>query len=108
MLGLASISVIQRTKEVGIRKVLGATVTHIVLLLSRDFAKPVAGAIVLALPLAYLAMYHWLDNFAYHIEISWSIYLMAGLAALGIALLTVSFHAIRAAMADPVETLRYE
>ncbi len=108
MLGLASISVIQRTKEVGIRKVLGATVANIVLLLSRDFARPVVVAIVIALPLAYFALNRWLDDFAYHIEISWPIFLMAGLAALLIALLTVSFHAISAATADPVETLRYE
>ncbi len=67
-----------------------------------------AVAILLALPLAYLAMNRWLDDFAYRIEISWPLFLMAGLAALVIALLTVSFHAIRAAMADPVETLRYE
>ena len=108
MLGLASFSVVQRTKEVGIRKVLGATVTHIVLLLSQDFAKPVLVAILIALPIAYVLMHRWLEDFAYRVEISWSVFLLVGLSALGIALLTVSYHAIRAATADPVETLRYE
>ena len=101
-------SVIQRTKEVGIRKVLGATVTHIVLLLSKDFAKPVLVAILIALPIAYVLMRRWLEDFAYRVEISWSVFLLVGLVALGIALLTVSYHAIGAATTDPAQTLRYE
>ena len=108
LFGLAAFMAEQRTKEIGVRKVLGASVGGIVVLLSRDFVKLVALAFVLAAPVAFLAMNRWLDVFAYRIEISWPIFLMAGLTALGIALLTVSYQAIRAALADPVKALRYE
>ena len=87
---------------------LGATVTQIVLLLSKDFAKPVLVAILIALPIAYVLMHRWLEDFAYRVELSWSVFLLVGLAALGIALLTVSYHAIGAATTDPAQTLRYE
>ncbi len=108
LFGLAAYMAEQRTKEIGIRKVFGATISGIVLLLSKDFAKLVVAAIVVGAPLAYLTMQRWLDTFAYRVEISWVIFLVTGLAALGVALLTVSFQAIRAALADPVEALRYE
>jgi len=108
LFGLASFTAERRTKEIGVRKVLGASVGGLVLLLSRDFLKLVGVAFVVAAPLAYLAMDRWLGAFAYRIDISWRIFLLAGLAALGVALLTVSYQAIRAALADPVESLRYE
>ena len=108
LLGLAAYAVVQRTKEIGIRKVLGASPASIVLLLSKEFVRLVAVAFVLAVPLAYLAMDRWLKDFAYHIDISWAIFLMAGLAALGVALLTVSYQSIRAALSDPITSLRYE
>ncbi len=108
LFGLAAFTAEQRTKEIGIRKVLGASVESILVLLSKDFVKLVLWAVVLASPLAYLATQRWLEEFAYRVDVSWPIFLMAGLTALGIALLTVSYQAIRAALADPVESLRYE
>ena len=108
LFGLASFTAEQRTKEIGVRKVLGASVGSVVVLLSKDFLKLVALAFVVAVPLAYFAMDRWLNDFAYRIEISWPIFLMAGLAALGIAMITVSYQAVRAALANPVESLRYE
>ena len=108
ILGLAALTVTGRTKEIGIRKVLGATVSSITVLLSKDFAKLVIVAVVLAAPVAYLVVQRWLDGFAYRIDLSWGIFLIAGLAALGVALLTVSYQAIKAALADPVKALRQE
>ena len=108
LFGLASFAAEQRTKEVGVRKVLGASVGSIVLLLSKDFTRVVLIAFVVACPLAYLAMNQWLDTFAYRIGISWWIFIGAGLATLVIALATVSYQAIRVALADPVKALRYE
>ncbi len=108
LFGLAALSVTQRTKEVGIRKVLGASVRSLVTLLTRQFVVIIGFAIALAVPLAYFAMQRWLDDFAYRIDISWWIFLAAGAAALGVALVTVSVHVIRAALADPVDSLRYE
>ena len=108
LLGLTSFITEQRTKEIGIRKILGATVANIVLLLTRDFIRLVLLGIVLAAPIAYLAMHQWLDTFAYRIEISWSILGMAGLIALLMAALTVSYQAIRGALANPVDSLHYE
>ena len=108
LFGLAAFTAEQRTKEIGIRKVFGATVSGIVLLLSKDFARLVLVAIVLAAPLAFLAMNRWLETFAYRIDISWPIFLAVGLAALAVALLTVGYQSIRAALTDPVKALRYE
>ena len=108
LFGLAAFTAEQRTKEIGVRKVLGASVGGIVVLLSKDFVKLVALAFVLAAPVAYFVMGRWLEDFAYRIEISWPIFLMAGLAAFVVALVTVSYQSIRAAMTDPVESLRYE
>ena len=92
----------------GIRKVLGATVTNLVTLLSKDFIVLVVVGMLIAAPVAYLAMQRWLEAFAYHIELSWWIFLGAGLIALVIAVLTVSYQAIKAALANPVKALRYE
>ena len=108
LFGLVAFTAEQRTKEIGVRKVVGASVTSIVVLLSKKYLALVGLAFVVAAPVAYLAMVQWLESFAYRIEISWGIFLAAGLAALGIALLTVSYQAIRAALADPVKALRYE
>ncbi len=108
LFGLAAFSAERRTKEIGVRKVFGASVGGIVLLLSKDLLKLVALAFVVATPAAYAAMQRWLDDFAYRVDLSWGIFLAAGLAALGVALLTVSYHAVKAALADPVKSLRYE
>ena len=108
LFGLSAINAANRTKEIGIRKVLGATVKDIVKDLSTGFVVMFAIAIIIAAPLAYWVMNNWLQNFAYRINLSWWIFFMVGGAALGIALLTVSFRAIRAAMANPVNSLRAE
>ena len=108
LFGLAALSVTGRTKEIGIRKVLGASVANVALLLSKDFAKLVFVGIVLAVPVAYLVMQRWLEDFAYRVDIGVPLFVLAGVLALTIALLTVSYQAIRAALADPVQSLRYE
>jgi len=108
LFGLAAFMAERRTKEIGVRKVLGASAGSVVVLLSKDFTKLVALAFVLAAPLSYVAMSHWLGNFVYRIEISWLIFLIAGLVVLLIAVLTVSYQAIKAALTDPVRALRYE
>jgi putative ABC transport system permease protein len=108
LFGMSSYTVEQRTKEIGVRKVLGATVAGIVLLLSKEFTRWVLVANVIAWPAAYLLADRWLGNFAYRIGISWTTFVLAGFLALLIALITVSFQAVKAALANPVETLRYE
>jgi putative ABC transport system permease protein len=108
LLGLASFAAEQRTKEIGVRKMLGATVTNVIGLLSKDFAKLVLLANLMAWPMAYFAMNKWLQDFAYRIEIGWWVFGVAGGMALLLALLTVSTQAIKAALANPVEALRYE
>jgi putative ABC transport system permease protein len=108
LFGLASFSARQRTKEIGIRKVLGASVAGIVALLSREFVKLVLLANLMAWPVAYFVMNKWLQDFAYRINISWWVFALAGGMALLIALLTVSTQAIKAAVANPVDALRYE
>ncbi len=108
LFGLASFSAQQRTKEVGIRKVLGASVSGIITLLSKEFVKLVLLANFIAWPVAYYFMRNWLQNFAYRIELGWWVFALAGGLALLIALLTVSTQAIKAALANPVEALRYE
>ncbi|HMB90320.1 MAG TPA: ABC transporter permease [Rhodothermales bacterium] len=108
LFGLASFTAEQRTKEIGVRKVLGASVSGIVALLSRDFLKLILVAFVVATPIAYFIMHRWLQDFAYHIAISWTTFALAGGTALGIALLTVSYQSVKAALADPVKSLRYE
>jgi putative ABC transport system permease protein len=108
LFGLAAFTTEQRTKEIGVRKVLGASVSGIVALLSKDFLKLVGVAFVLAVPLAYFGMQRWLEGFAYRIDIGPGLFLFIGALTLFIALLTVSYQAVKAALADPVKTLRYE
>lgn len=108
LFGLASFNIVKRTKEIGIRKVLGASVTGIVALLSKDFIRLVLVAIVLAGPLAYWVMNRWLQNFAYRIELGVGILVLAGLAVILIAFLAVSWQSIRAALGNPVKALRSE
>jgi putative ABC transport system permease protein len=108
LFGLAAFAAEQRTKEIGIRKVLGASLAGIVGLLSQDFVKLVLSANLIAWPLGYFVMNEWLQNFAYRINIGWWVFVLAGGSALLIALLTVSTQALKAALANPVEALRYE
>ncbi|MEO8150787.1 MAG: ABC transporter permease [Bacteroidia bacterium] len=108
LFGLASFMTQQRVKEIGIRKVLGASVSGIVSLLSKDFLKLILIAALIAFPVAWFAMQKWLQDFAYRIQINWWIFLVAALSALVIALLTISFQAIKAAIANPVKSLRTE
>jgi len=108
LFGLATFMAEQRTKEIGIRKVLGANVAGIVQLLSKDFLKLVIIAFCLSVPLAWWGMNKWLQDFAYRVDISWWVFALAGLTALVIALITVSLQAIRAALANPVKSLRTE
>lgn len=108
LLGLATYSAVQRTKEIGVRKVLGAEVSSIVTLLSKDFMKLVFVAILIATPFSWYAMNRWLNVYAYQIEISWWIFALSGGIALAIAIATVSFHAIKAARQNPVKSLRTE
>ncbi len=108
LFGLAAYSAERRTKEIGIRKVLGASVNGIVTLMSKDFVKLVLVANVIAWPVAWFAMNNWLQNFAYRVNIGWGVFFLAGALALVIALVTVSAQAVKAAMANPVDSLRYE
>ncbi|HEV2480815.1 MAG TPA: ABC transporter permease [Puia sp.] len=108
LLGLASYATIQRTKEIGIRKVLGASVPRIVNLLSREFLLLVLIAFLIATPVSYFLMHGWLKDFYYRITIPWWIFALGGVLAMVIAVLTISFQAIRAAMVNPVESLKYE
>lgn len=108
LFGLAIITAFQRTKEIGIRKVLGASVAGIVGILSSDFVKLVLIALVIATPVSWWAMNKWLSDFAYRINIEWWMFALAGFTAVIIALLTVGFHAVKAAVANPVKSLRSE
>jgi len=108
LLGLAAYNTTQRTKEIGIRKVLGASVPHLVSLLSRDFVVLVLLSTAIAVPIAGWAMHKWLEDFAYRTSVSWWIFAIAGAGAVAIALITVSFQAIKAATANPVDSLRSE
>ena len=108
LLGLAAFITEQRTKEIGIRKVLGASIPSLLFMLSKEFLKWVIIANIIAWPVAYYVMNNWLKDFAYRIDINLWIFLLSGIIALVIALLTVSSHAIKAASADPIKSLRYE
>ncbi len=108
MYGLASFTAERRTKEIGIRKVLGASVTNVMMILSKEFTKWVILANAFAWPLAYIVMSRWPQNFAYRVRIEpWTFLLSAGIALI-VAILTVSYQSIKSAVANPVESLRYE
>jgi putative ABC transport system permease protein len=108
LLSIASFVILRRTKEIGIRKILGASGGKIAAMLSKDFLKLVFIAILIAFPVAWWAMNKWLQSYAYRISISWWIFLAAGIIAMLIALITMSFQAIKAAVANPVNSLRSE
>ena len=108
LFGLAALVAINRTKEIGIRKVLGASLAGIISLLSKDFLKLIIIALLIASPLAWYFMHKWLQDFAYRINIGWYVFIITGIAAVLIALITVSFQAVRAAIANPVKSLRTE
>lgn len=108
LFGLATYSAEQRMKEIGIRKVLGASIASVVGLLSKEFMSLVILSMIIASPLAYFFMKKWLEDFAYHIDIHWWVFALAGAAAIGIAFLTVSFQSIKAALENPVKSLRSE
>src|SRR5690606_37960792 len=108
LFGIAAFTSERRTKEIGVRKVLGASIAQIISMLSAVFLKIVVVAILIASPLAWYAMNRWLADFAYRIEMEWWMFALAGLVAVAVALLTVSFQAIKAAVANPVESLKAE
>jgi putative ABC transport system permease protein len=108
LFGLISLTVQQRVKEIGIRKVLGASVANIAALLSTDFLKLVILSMLIASPIAWYIMNKWLEDFAYHIQIPWWAFALAAIVALLIAFITVSYQSLKAAMANPVTSLRSE
>ncbi len=108
LFGLAAYTAERRTKEIGIRKVLGASVKGVATLLSKDFLKLIAIACIIAFPLSWWMMHNWLQTYEYRIKIDWTIFLFAGILAISIALLTVSFQALKAAVANPAKSLRSE
>jgi len=108
LFGLATFSAEQRIKEIGVRKVLGASVSNLASLLSKDFLKLVLIANGIAFPIAWWATSKWLQEYAYHIDVKWWVFAVAGASAVIIALLTVSYQAIKAAMTNPVRSLRTE
>ncbi|MEI9957071.1 MAG: FtsX-like permease family protein [Ferruginibacter sp.] len=108
LFGLASYTAIKRTKEIGVRKVLGSSVNNIVLLLSKDLLKPVLLGTIIAVPIGYYAMDKWLQSFAYRTPVHWWLFAIAAMVAVFIAIITVSVQAIKAALANPVKSLRTE
>jgi putative ABC transport system permease protein len=108
LFGLAAFMAEQRTKEIGIRKVLGARISSILLLMTKDFAKWVLAANIIAWPIAYILARRWLSGFAYRIDLGWEIFVLSAAVALIVALLTVTYRSLRAATANPVKSLRYE
>jgi ABC-type antimicrobial peptide transport system permease subunit len=108
LLGLVMLSIEQRTKEIGIRKVLGAAVSRIMMLVSKEFIVLISIAFVIAIPVGYYYVHKWLENFAFRISIGWWMFALAGALVITIALITMSFQAIKAAIANPVKSLRTE
>jgi putative ABC transport system permease protein len=108
LLGLTSFNTVQRTKEIGIRKVLGASVKSIIVLLSKEFLKLVLVATLIAFPLGWWVMIHWLNDFAYRIDIRWWVFVVSGGIALITAFITIGVLALKAALANPVKSLRTE
>jgi len=108
LFGLVSFTAEQRVKEIGIRKVLGASISNIITLISKDYLGLVMVAICIASPIAWYAMNKWLQDFAYRISIQWWVFALTGVLALLIAFITVSFQSVKAAIANPVESLRSE
>jgi len=108
LIGLSAYNILQRTKEVGIRKILGASIKNVVFILSKDFLVLVIISFVIAAPVSWLVMHHWLQDFAYRITISWWVFGVAGLLAVAIALSTIGYQAIKAALVNPVKSLRSE
>jgi putative ABC transport system permease protein len=108
LFGLAAFTTAQRTKEIGIRKVLGAEVISIMLLIAKDFLKLTLIAVIIACPFAWYFMHKWLQDFAYHIQIQWWVFLIAGGLSVLVAFITVSLQSAKAALANPVESLRSE
>jgi putative ABC transport system permease protein len=108
LFGLSVLSAEKRTKEIGIRKVLGASVNRVVTILSKDFLKLVCISLVIAVPAAWFVANKWLENYPYRIYLSWKLFAAGGILVVLIALITVSFQAIKAAIANPVKSLRTE
>ena len=108
LFGLSSLTAIQRTKEIGVRKVMGASVTNILALMSRDYMMLLGVAIVIALPLAWWLMSRWLESFAYRLPLSWWLFAIPSIAVILIALMTISIHTLKAARTNPSKSLRYE
>jgi len=108
LFALAAFAITRRTKEIGIRKVLGASVPGIMRMLSQDFLKLILIAAVITFPIAWWAMQKWLSDFAYRVNIGWWVFVVAAMAAILIALIAISFHSIKAAIANPVKSLRTE
>ncbi|ULT27394.1 FtsX-like permease family protein [Sphingobacterium sp. E70] len=108
LFALSAYAVQQRVKEIGIRKVLGASVFKIVKILSLDFIILVCSALLIAIPLGWYAMHRWMDNFAYHITLDWWIFIIAGSSALLVSFITISFQTVKAAVTNPIDSLRDE
>jgi putative ABC transport system permease protein len=108
LFGLASLTLVQRTKEIGIRKVTGASVWQILLLLSKDYLKLVLIAFLIASPVLFYIIYHWLQSFNYRIDLEWWIFIIPGTIVFGIAWLVVSVQSLKTAIANPVKSLRSE
>jgi putative ABC transport system permease protein len=108
LFGLSGLTTINRTKEIGIRKVLGASVSNLFLLLNRGTLILASGSFIVAVPIAYYFVHQWLDNFAYRIKPDWTLFAVGGLIAMLTAIAAVSYHTIKAAVANPVDSLRSE